>query len=138
MSSPPRRGVSAAAGLLAAVAGLTAGAVGLAGGAAGPHASTPKAAELSATARKNVRRLTFAMSPESCAPIAPSSCALDQILAEERFDFIPAVHGLLLTIRWHVVVEEAMPGTVVAVEHVRLAVFFERLFVLVDLIRAGA
>src|SRR6266446_3295081 len=47
---------------------------------------------------------------------------LVQVLLEEREDLLPAVDGLLLPIRPTVVVEEAVTGTVVAMELVVLAV----------------
>src|SRR5262249_6380963 len=55
----------------------------------------------------------------------------------EREDLLPAVHGLLLTVRGTVVVEEAVAGAVVAMELVFLAVLLERLLVRVHLLGRG-
>src|SRR6185312_4318857 len=62
---------------------------------------------------------------------------LRQILAEEGMDFGPAIHRLFDPIhRRPIPIEEAMTGTVVAVELVVLAVFLELGFVLVHLLGA--
>src|SRR5437870_8935127 len=60
-----------------------------------------------------------------------------QVSLAEREDLLPAVHGLLLTVRRTVVVEEAVAGAVVAMELVLLAMLLELGLVLVDLLGGG-
>src|SRR5262249_51101058 len=60
----------------------------------------------------------------------------ERALAEGE-DFLPAVDGLLLTVRSAVVVEEAVTRPVVAMELVRLAVLLQLGLVLVDLLGRG-
>jgi len=59
------------------------------------------------------------------------------MLGEERKYLAPAVHCLLGPIQRPVPIEEAVAGTVVAVELTRLTVLFEFSLVLVHLLRAG-
>src|SRR5262249_49720900 len=58
------------------------------------------------------------------------------MLAEKREDLAPAIHRLLGPVEWPMPIEEAVAGTVVAVEFVRLAVLLEFGLVLVHLLRA--
>src|SRR5712692_7610008 len=60
-----------------------------------------------------------------------------KVLLAERPDLLPAVRGLLLTVRRPIVVEEAVAGPVVAMELVVLAVLLQLRLVLVDLFRRG-
>src|SRR6185312_450844 len=62
---------------------------------------------------------------------------LREMLAEERPDLVPAVHRLIDPVQRPVPVEEAVAGTVVAVELVVLAELLELGLVLVDFLRAG-
>src|SRR6185312_13411653 len=59
-----------------------------------------------------------------------------QMLAEEGEHLAPAIHGLLGPVQWPVPVEEAVAGTVVAVELVVLAMLLQLGLVLVDLLGA--
>src|SRR3954454_15653584 len=61
---------------------------------------------------------------------------LPQMLAEEGPYLVPAIHRLLGPIQRPVPIEEAVTGTVVAVELVILAVLLQLGLVLVDLLRA--
>src|SRR5256885_16732199 len=65
-----------------------------------------------------------------------SRLLLRQMLAEEGEHLAPAVHGLLGPVERPVPIEDAVAGTVVAVELVRLAVLLELGLVLVHLLRA--
>ena len=65
-----------------------------------------------------------------------SEFLLRQMPAEEGEYLTPAIHGLLGPIEWPVPIEEAMAGTVVALELVRLAMLLELGFVPVHLLRA--
>jgi hypothetical protein len=56
---------------------------------------------------------------------------LAEILAKEVEDLSPTVHGLLRAVSRSIVVEEAVPRAVIAVEKVGLAVLAQGLFVLV-------
>jgi hypothetical protein len=58
------------------------------------------------------------------------------MLAEECEDLLPAIQRLIHAIERPVVVEEAVPRTVIAVELVVLAVLLELGLVLVHLLRA--
>src|SRR6516164_5307268 len=58
---------------------------------------------------------------------------LRQMLAEEGEHLAPAIHRLFRPIEWPVPIEDAVAGTIVAVELVRLAVLFQFRLVLVDL-----
>src|SRR5208282_2976920 len=77
------------------------------------------------------------------APSAPTVSTIEvhmpalsgQVLAEEREDLLPAVEGLLDTVHRPVVIEKAVPGAVVAMKLVLLAVLFELGLVLVHLLR---
>src|SRR5579859_7294520 len=61
-----------------------------------------------------------------------------EIGVEERKDFVPAVHRLLLPVCATVVVEEAVAGAVITVELVFLALFLQLFLVLVDVSRRRA
>src|SRR5579884_2439983 len=61
---------------------------------------------------------------------------LPQMLAEKREHLAPAVHRLLGAVERPVPIEEAVPGAVIAVEFVVLAVLLQFGLVLVDLLRA--
>src|SRR5277367_2157161 len=61
---------------------------------------------------------------------------LRQILAEEGPDLAPGIHALLGPIQRPVPIEEAVPGAVVAMEVVVLAVLLELGLMLVHLLRA--
>src|SRR5260370_3775229 len=89
---------------------------------------------------------TSAVQADSTAATAPSttttprrnaSMPLRQVLTEERVHLVPTIHGCLLPVQRQVVIEKSMPGTVVAVEHVRLAELLELRLVLIDLGWAG-
>src|SRR6202023_2156970 len=58
------------------------------------------------------------------------------MLAEEGKHLAPAIHCLLGPVEWPVPIEEAVAGTVVAVELVRLVVLLELRLVLVHLLGA--
>src|SRR5712671_775644 len=58
------------------------------------------------------------------------------MLAEEGEHFAPAIHCLLRPVEWPVPIEDAVAGTVVAVELVHLAVLLELGLVLVHLLGA--
>src|SRR5215470_11061854 len=58
-----------------------------------------------------------------------------QVTAEEIPDALPGVHGRFGTVAGPVHLQEGVPGAVVGVELVRLAVRLERLLELGDLIR---
>src|ERR1700681_1762221 len=61
---------------------------------------------------------------------------LCQMLAKEGEHLAPAIHCLLGSVEWPVPIEDAVAGTVVAVELVHLAVLLELGLVLVHLLRA--
>src|SRR6516164_9744655 len=61
---------------------------------------------------------------------------LGQVLAEESKYFVPAIHCRLRPVKRPMPIPNAVPGTVVAMELVRLAVLFEFGLVLVDLLGA--
>src|SRR5713101_3706050 len=56
------------------------------------------------------------------------------MLAEEGEHLAPAIHCLLGPVEWPVPIEDAVAGTIVAVELVHLAVFLELGFVLIHLL----
>src|ERR1043166_5223720 len=58
------------------------------------------------------------------------------MFAEEGVDLAPAIHGLLDPVKRPVPIKDAVAGTVIAVELVRLAVLLELRFVLVHLLGA--
>src|SRR5688500_5436961 len=58
------------------------------------------------------------------------------MLAKEGEHLAPAIHCLLGSIEWPVPIEDAVAGTVVAIELVHLAVLLELGLVLVHLLRA--
>src|SRR5260370_3736521 len=58
------------------------------------------------------------------------------MLAEEGKHLAPAIHCLLRPVEWPVPIEDAVAGTVVAVELVHLAVLLELALVLIHLLRA--
>jgi hypothetical protein len=58
------------------------------------------------------------------------------MLAEEGEDLAPAIHCLLGSVKWPVPIPDAVAGSVVAVELVRLAVLLERSLMLVHLLGA--
>src|SRR5687767_13213357 len=58
------------------------------------------------------------------------------MLAEEGEHLAPAIHGLLGPVEWPVPIEDAVTGTVVAVELMHLAVLLELGLVLVHLLGA--
>src|SRR6185295_7762263 len=58
------------------------------------------------------------------------------MLAEKGEHLAPAIHGLLGPVEWPVPIPDAVAGTVVAIELVRLAVFLELGLVLVHLLGA--
>src|SRR6266516_4017388 len=61
--------------------------------------------------------------------------ALAEVLAEEGEDLCPTVHGLLRPVGRPIVVEEAVPGTIIALKHVGLSVLLQRLLMLIDVRR---
>src|SRR5262249_34192096 len=61
---------------------------------------------------------------------------LRQVLAEESKYFVPAIHCRFGPVEWPMPIPNAVPGAVVAMELVRLAVLFEFGLVLVDLLGA--
>src|SRR5579862_4953312 len=65
-----------------------------------------------------------------------SSSLLRKVLAEEREDLAPAIHGLFRPVQRPVPVKEAMAGAIVAMEFVILGQLLEFGFVLIDLLRA--
>src|SRR6185503_6457862 len=73
----------------------------------------------------------------SCTWLGSSYFDLPQGSLAERENFLPAVHGLFLTVRRAVVVEEPVTGAIVAVELILLAVLLELGLVCVDLFRCG-
>src|SRR5574341_2244342 len=52
---------------------------------------------------------------------------------QKREDLLPAIYGLRLAISRGVVVKESVPGAVIAMELVGLAMFLQLRFVLIDL-----
>src|SRR4029077_6080957 len=58
-----------------------------------------------------------------------------QVLLEKREDLLPPIERLLDAIRRPVVIEETVPGAIIAVELILFAIFLELGFVLVDLLR---
>src|SRR6266568_1337727 len=80
----------------------------------------------------------YAIRPLDRKPPKPGSSIftspkLRQVLTEPVVHLVPAVHGLLLTVRGHVVIEKSVPRAVVAMEHVRFAERLQPLLVLIDL-----
>src|SRR5256885_4022982 len=66
----------------------------------------------------------------------PDHALLRQLLAEEGEHLAPAIHCLLRPVEWPVPIEDAVAGTVVAVERVYLTVLLELGLVLVHLLAA--